>query len=245
MKFKIIFILFFVLSCSTPLSTINQKKPYTAKGIAYIYNDFDFNEKIIKGKMNNNIMQISHQNLRTGTLIKIINPKNNKNLILKNVKRIKYPDFYKVLITRSVAEKLNLDPNLPLLEIIEVKKNKSFIAEKAKIYNEEKKTPSKAPITSVQISNISKNKSKALTKKNNEIFILVASFYSFDTAKFLEQRIIKEVSDLEIKKLKIKRVNSKETQVILGPYSSVNLLKNDYIKLQNFGFEELNIFINE
>ena len=245
MKFKIIFILFFVLSCSTPLSTINQKKPYTAKGIAYIYNDFDFNEKIIKGKMNNNIMQISHQNLRTGTLIKIINPKNNKNLILKNVKRIKYPDFYKVLITRSVAEKLNLDPNLPLLEIIEVKKNKSFIAEKAKIYNEEKKTPSKAPITSVQISNISKNKSKALTKKNNEIFILVASFYSFDTAKFLEQRIIKEVSDLEIKKLKIKRVNSKETQVILGPYSSVNLLKNDYIKLQSFGFEELNIFINE
>ena len=126
MKFKIIFILFFVLSCSTPLSTINQKKPYTAKGIAYIYNDFDFNEKIIKGKMNNNIMQISHQNLRTGTLIKIINPKNNKNLILKNVKRIKYPDFYKFLITRNVAEKLNLDPNLPLLEIIEVKKNKSL-----------------------------------------------------------------------------------------------------------------------
>ena len=245
MKFKIIFILFLVLSCSTPFSTINQKKPYTAKGIAYIYNDFDFNEKIIKGKMNNNKMQISHQNLRTGALIKIINPINNKNLILKNTKRIKYPDFYKVLITSNVAEKLNLDPNLPLLEIIEVKKNKSFIAEKAKIYNEEKKTASNAPITSVQISNISKNKSKALTKKNNEIFILVASFYSFDTAKFLEQRIIKEVSDLEIKKLKIKKINSKETQVILGPYSSVNLLKNDYIKLQSFGFEELNIFINE
>ena len=39
--------------------------------------------------------------------------------------------------------------------------------------------------------------------------------------------------------------NNKETQVILGPYSTVNLLKNDYIKLQNFGFEELNFFINE
>jgi len=50
---------------------------------------------------------------------------------------------------------------------------------------------------------------------------------------------------LDIKKLKIKKINNKETQVILGPYSSVNLLKNDYIKLQNFGFEELNIFINE
>ena len=33
--------------------------------------------------------------------------------------------------------------------------------------------------------------------------------------------------------------------VILGPYNSVNLLKNDYIKLINFGFEELDIFIND
>ena len=76
-------------------------------------------------------------------MIKIINPKNNETIVLKNIKRIKYPDFYKILITKPVAEKLNLDPNLPLLEIIEVKKNKSFVAEKAKIYNEEKKIPSK------------------------------------------------------------------------------------------------------
>ena len=195
--------------------------------------------------MSNDKMQISLQNLRTGILVKIINPKNNEAIVLKNVKRIKYPDFYKVLITKPVAEKLSLDFNLPLLEIIEIKKNKSFVAQKAKMYNEEKKIPSKAPIASVQISNISKNKSKQSTNKIEEIFIHVASFYSFDTAKFLEQRIIKEVTDLDIKKLKIKKMHSKETQVILGPYNSVNLLKNDYIKLQNFGFEELNIFINE
>jgi len=78
MKFKIILILFFVLSCSPQFNTINQKKPYSTKGIAYIYNDFDFKEKIIKGRMNNDKMQISHQNLRTGTLIKIINPKITK-----------------------------------------------------------------------------------------------------------------------------------------------------------------------
>ena len=245
MKFRIIIIIFFIISCSPQFSTLNQKKSYSSKGIAYIYNDFDFNTKIIKGRMNNNKMEISHQNLRTGTLIKIINPKNNETMVLKNIKRIKYPDFYKVLITKPVAEKLNLDANLPLLEIIEVKKNKSFIAEKAKIYNEEKKIPSKAPIASVQISNISIDKSKITTKTAEEIFILVASFYSLEAAKFLERRIINEVINLDIKKLRIKKINSKETQVILGPYNSVNLLKNDYIKLQNFGFEELNIFINE
>ena len=75
------------------------------------------------------------------------------------------------------------------------------------------------------------------------MFIHIASFYSNDT-KFLRQEF-KELGEFDNKKLKIKKINTKETQVISGPYISVNLLKNDYIKLKNFGFEELNIFINE
>ena len=245
MKFRLVIFLFFVLSCSPQLTTLNQKKTYTAKGFAYIYNDFDFNEKIIKGKMNNEIMQISHQNLRVGTLIKIINPKNKENIVLKNSKRIGYPEFYKILITKPVANKLDLNTNLPLLEIFEIKKNKSFVAEKAKIYNEEKKIPSKAPVANVQISNISKNKILKSNKDTENIFLHIGTFYSISTAKFLKERIIKEIKDLDQKKLKIKKINSKETQVISGPYNSVNLLKNDYIKFKNYGFEELDIFINE
>ena len=246
MKFRLLIIFFLTISCSTEYSNLSQKKPYNAKGFAYIYNDLDYTQKIIKGRMDNQIMQLSHQNLRTGALIKIINPRNNESIVLTNVKRIRYPDFYKILITKAVSDKLNLDPKLPLLEIIEIKKNKSFIAKKAKIFNEEKKIPSKAPVASVQISNISKNKlDKKSKEKPIDLYVLIASFYSIDTAKFLEQRIIKDIPSLNIKKLKIKKINNKKTQVILGPYSSVNLLKNDYIKLQNFGFEELNIFTNE
>ena len=89
-----------------------------------MYNELDFNKKIIKGRMDNSVLQISHQNLKTGTLVKISNPKNKKSLVLKNIKRIRYPDFYKILITQAVAEKLKLDNTLPLLEIVEVKKNK-------------------------------------------------------------------------------------------------------------------------
>ena len=141
MKSKLIFISFFlVLSCSPQLVTINLKDPYTAKGFAYIYNNSDYENKTIRAKLDNNVMQVSHQNLKTGTLIKIINPKNQQSLILKNIKRIKYPEFYKVLITQAVAEKLDLNSDLPILEIIEIKKNKSFVAKKAKIYNEEKNT---------------------------------------------------------------------------------------------------------
>ena len=194
--------------------------------------------------MNKEIMQISHQNLRTGTLIKITNPKNKESIVLKNIKRIKYPNFYKVLITKPVADKLDLNIDLPILEIIEIKKNKSFVAKKAKIFSEEKTIPSKAPVASVEISNISKNKKKDI-KKVDQIYILIGSFYSINTAQFLKERIIKEVPSLNKKKLKIKKINNKETQVISGPYTSVNLCKNDYIKLINFGFEELDIFINE
>ena len=92
-----------------------MKEPYAANGFAYIYNELDFNEKIIKGKMNNDLLQISHQNLKTGTLIKILNPKSNESLVLKNVKRIRYPEFYKILITEAVAQKLKLDKNLDLV----------------------------------------------------------------------------------------------------------------------------------
>ena len=121
--------------------------------------------------------------------------------------------------------------------MIEIKKNKSFVAEKAKIYTEEKKISSKAPVETVKISNISKNKKKVIKKEPEKLFIQIATFYSVNTAKFMKKRIINEVSGLNEKKLKIQKINNKETQVIMGPYTSVNLLKNDYIKLKSFGFE--------
>ena len=245
MRFRFIILFFLFLSCSPQLTTLNQAETYTSKGFAYIYNNNDFDQKIIKGRMDNEIMQISHQNLKTGTLIKITNTKNNESIVLKNVKRIRYPDFYKVLITKPVAEKLDLNLLLPIIEITEIKKNKSFVAKKAKIYNEEKKIPSKAPVGTVKISNISKNKIQNLTKKKEDIYILIGTFFSTDTAIFLKKRIIVDVPDLDSKKIKIKKINNKETQVISGPYTTVNLVKNDYIKLKGFGFEELDIFINE
>ena len=245
MKFKSILFIIILSACSPQLKTLNMKEPYVANGFAYIYNEYDFNKKIIKGKMNNDILQISHQNLKTGTLIKITNPKNKESLVLKNIKRIRYPEFYKVLITEAVAQKLKLDINLPILEIIELKKNKSFIAKEAKTFTEEKKISSKAPVENIQISNIAKEKNRQNIKTSEQIYILLGSFYSIDTANFLKQRITKDVPEFNINKLKIKKNNTKENLVISGPYNSINSVKNDYILLKTFGFEELDIFFNE
>ena len=244
MKFKIIIFFILLISCASNQNMMQYKKPYNSKGFAFIFSEADFKNGLINGRLDNSIMQISHRSLKTNSLIKIINPITNKTLTLKNHKRLKYPEMYKVLITKPVADKLDLDSNLPLVEIMEQKKNKSFVAKKAKIFNEEKKISKNAPVTSVQISNISKNKMK---KKSSidQIFILIASFYSKETAEFLKKRITKELPNYDIKKLKIRKKKDKEINLISGPYKTINLMKNDYIQLKKFGFEDLDITLNE
>ena len=245
MKFSIFIFLPFFISCSPHYTKLDNRKPYNSTGFAYIYNDYDYETKKIKKKLNNDQLQISHRDLKIGTLIKLINPKTKETLVLKNLKKTQYPDFYKILITKPVATKLNIDNELPIIEILEIKKNKSFVAEKAKIYQEEKKISTKAPVTTVKIANISKKKPKKKLINADNIYIFVASFYTDEAANILKKRIINEVSNYDIKKLTIRKKTSKEFEVISGPYKSINLLKNDYIDLKIFGFEELDIFINE
>ena len=246
MKFNLLILIYLFTSCTTNYTKIDNRKPYNAKGFAYIFNQADRDKNIIKGKMNNDLLEISHSQLKYGATIKLINPKTKDTIVLKNTKKIKYPEFYKIVISNAVANKLNIDRRVPLIEVLEVRKNKSFVAKKAKIFQEEKKIPANAPVMSVKIDNISKKKSlKKKEKLNTNIHILIGSFYSEDSAIFLKNRIIKEIADFDKKKLKIKKKRSSEIEVISGPYKSVNLLKNDYIKLKNIGFEEMDIFINE
>ena len=246
MRYKLSILIFLFTSCTTNYTIIDNRKPYSAKGFAYIYSQEDRENNIIKGRMNNDLFQISHSRLKYGAMIKLINPKTKDTIVLKNTKKIKYPQFYKIVITSAVADKLNIEKALPLVEVLEIRKNKSFVAEKAKIFQEEKKIPTNAPVMSVKIDNISKSKSIKMKDGNkNDIYILIGSFYSENSAIFLKERIIKDINDFDRKKLKVKRKKSKEIEVISGPYKSINLLKNDYIKLENIGFEEMDVFIDE
>ena len=232
MKYKLFFIFLIISSCASNMTKLENRSPYNSVGFAYIYNNDDLNNKIISGKLDNSKLEISHNELKVGTQIKLINTKKNEALVLVNKKKINYPNFYKILISEMVANQLNLDKNLPLVVILEIKKNKSFIAKKSKIYNEEKKISSNAPVTSVQISNISKNKSK---EKNNkeDFFILIGTFSSHEITEFLRKRIIKEIPQYDTKKLIVRKKNNKEIDLLSGPYKTINFMKNDYILLKN------------
>ncbi len=245
MRFNIIFIIILLSSCSANITKLENRSPYSSKGFAYIYKESDNKKNFIKGRLDNSKLEISISELRYNSLIKLINPKTQDSLIINNTKKLKYPDFYKIVISEKVAEKLNINSELPLIEIFEIKKNKSFVAEKAKIFNEEKKISSNAPVTQVKISNISKNKDFKKKKEKIDLYILIASFYSEETARFLKQRISKEIPKYDIKKLKIIKKSNKQIDLISGPYNAINLIKNDYIILRDFGFEQLDIGINE
>jgi hypothetical protein len=245
MKYKLIILFLFLTSCVQNYNKSELNKPFNSKGFAYIYNDEDFINKVIKKQLDNNSLQIAHNKLRPGSLIKIINAKTNDSIILKNNKKFQYPEFYKILITKPVADKINLEIGLPLVEVIEVKKNKSFVAKKTKIFKEEEKIHSNAPIESVTINNISKNNKKKNKNTKDKFYIIIAEFYSKDSASLLKKRITQELLNFDNKKLSIKSKKSNKISLLSGPYNSINLMKNDYIQLKNFGFEELDISINE
>ena len=75
MKYKLIILLLFLTSCAQNYSRLDLKKSFNSKGFAYIYNEKDFIDKVIKGKLDNNSLQIAHNKLRPGSLIKITNIK--------------------------------------------------------------------------------------------------------------------------------------------------------------------------
>ena len=61
----------------------------------------------------------------------------------------------------------------------------------------------------------------------------------------LFKRIKNELIGFDSKKIKIKTKKTNKISLLSGPYNSINLMKNDYIQLKNFGFEDLDISINE
>ena len=79
MKYKIIILLFFILSCSQNYTKTNNRNSYNATGFAYIYNTTDYENKIIKKKLDNELFQVSHKDLKIGTLIKLINPQTKES----------------------------------------------------------------------------------------------------------------------------------------------------------------------
>ncbi len=247
MNYKILLILFsfFLISCvqvpkQLDKTEIKIEKRYTNSGFALI---FDESLDKIK-KLDDRSLMIYHQSLKRKSTVKITNPKNGKSLIAEvKSNNQKFSDFYNSVISKRIAEDLNLDFNEPLLEITLVSRNSAFIAKKSKTFDEEKKVAEKAPVDGIQIKDLNSTPKKK--KKNKKLkfsySIKLADFYYKSSAKTMILRIKNETN---IKNSRIQQLSKTKFRVLIGPFNDIKSLKESYEKLRPMNFENLEILNN-
>ena len=240
----IIFILF--TNCNQHYSKnsnslgFKHENKYSNSGFTLIYND-----NLDIKKLDDRSLLIFHKNLKNKSLVKISNPINNKSLIAQvKSNRVKFSNFYNSVISSRIAEILELDYNEPYIEISSISKNSTFVAKKAKTFEEEKEVAEKAPIDGIKISNLNDDKNNQKKQVSNENFsyaIKVADFYYEKTAYLMIDRIKTETSITNIKLIKLSKTNYR---VLLGPFNDINILKETFEKMNLLYFENLEILKN-
>ncbi len=189
-------------------------------------------------------LKIYHKNLKRRSVVKITNPDNGKYLIAEvKSNRVKFSSFYNCVLSLRIAEDLELNLNEPYVEIALIPKNSTFVAKKAKMFDEERTVAEKAPVDGIQINdlkNTTKKKKKIKTKKFSYL-IKIADFYYKETAQTMMNRIKEETS---IKNLKIIRLSETKFRVLIGPFNDIKSLKRSFEKMNSLNFENLEIIKN-
>ena len=245
MNFRIISFLLiipFLLSCdqSSNKPKFNFESRYKNTGFALIYNPLLEDIKEIEPRS----LDIYHKSLKKKSLVKITNPENNKYLIAQvKSNRVKFSSFYNSILSSRIAEELNLDTDEPFIEIVLISKDTTFVAKKAKMFEEEKNVAEKAPVDGIQINdlNVKKEKKTLVNNKKFSYSIKVADFYYHDTAKIMVSRIKNKVS---INNLSIIKLSKTKYRVLIGPFSDIKSLKKSFEKMRTFNFENLEILKN-
>jgi len=242
-------ILFFLTNCTTVNLVKNKPNTvmvngYSNKGFALIYSDDIFKNKKVNNKIDERSLTIFQKNLKTNTKVKITNILNKKSLIGTVGKNSTYPNFNNSVLSKRIAEELDLDINQPYVEILEILENSIFVAQKAKTYEEERNVAIKAPVNKISINDL--NIVKKDNKKNPDIrfsyTVKIADFYFNNTALMMLKRIKAESS---IKNPKIKKISDKKYRVYLGPFNNINSLQKSYNDISILQFENIEIIKND
>ena len=246
-KYLLFFFIFFIFEGCNQYKITSSKKisntieyKYKNSGFTLIYNP----NMNIKG-LDDRSLYIYHKNIKKKSYVKLTNPLNNKSLIAQvKSNKVKFSNFYNSIISNRIAENLELDLNEPFIEIILISKENTFVAKKAKTFEEEKLVAEKAPIDGIMINDLNKNSENNKNKPFNKNFsysIKVADFYYKDTALLMVNRIKNETFLKDIKILKLSKTNYR---VLIGPFNDIKTLKESFEKMNSLNFENLEILKN-
>ena len=233
------------------METLVKDKPntilinaYSNKGFALVYSEDIFIKKIVNKKIDDRSLIIFQKKLKTNTKVKITNILNNKSLVVTVGKNSIYPSFNNAVLSKRIADELNLDINQPYVEILEILENSVFVAKKAKTYEEEKNVAVKAPVNMISINDL--NSVKKDNKKNSNIkfsyIVKIADFYFKDTALMMLNRI--KTKSLIVNP-KVKKISDKKYRVYLGPFSNINSLQKSYNDISILEFDNIEIIKND
>ena len=246
-KSLLIVLFIFLLGCeqnNLNKNAVNQEimTKYKNSGFALVYNPMLKKEKKISKKIDNRSLLIFHKSLKKNSFVKITNPVNQKTVIAEVISNnVKFSDFYNSVITSRIAEELSLNLNEPYINLVLISQNSTFVAKKAKTFNEEKKVAEKAPVDGIQIDNLGEiNQPKNETIKE-EIFsysIKIADFYYKDSAKNMSERIINETN---ISNSLIKTISNTKYRVLLGPFNDIKKLEDSFNEIKSLDFENIEI----
>ncbi len=247
MKLKIIIFLVLILtSCETTnknVVTNRDFKNYSNDGFALIFNNDIFKKRIVSKKIDQRSLIIFNNKLKKNTDIKITNLLNEKYLIAKVGSNSKYPIFYNSVISERIASELEIDPDQPYVRVETINSNNTFVANKAKTFDEEKKVANKAPVDSISIQNISlekDNNTKVKKIKNTkfEFIIKFADLFFEESAITLKKRLEDEYN---LKDIYIKKMSKNLYRVYKGPFYNLGSIKNVYNEIANINFENIEL----
>ena len=217
-------------------------REYTNQGFALIYNENLFNEKKISKKIDNRGLYIFHTKIKKNSFVKITNPANTKTVIAEVISnKAFFSNFYNSVITKRIVDELLLNENEPYIELSLVSNESTFVAKKAKTFDEEKNVAQKAPVDGITIDNLGTEEKKELPKttQNNFLYsIKIADFYYKDSAENMIQRIKDET---DIKNPIIKKLSQTKYRVLLGPFNDIKKIQESFDEIEKLNFENLKI----
>ena len=245
-KILIIFLILFLTACKQiddDKKVINYSNylKYSNTGFTLVYDEQLRKDNKISKKIDDRALVIFHKKIKKNSFVKITNPVNNKSIIAKVISNnAQFSDFYNSVITTRIANELSIDLDEPYVDLVLISENSTFIAKKAKTFDEEKNVAEKAPVDGIIIDNLGTdlNKKNKVKKHNFLYSIKVADFYYKDSAENMVLRIENETN---LKNPLIKKLSKTKYRVLLGPFSDIKKLEQSFDEIKLLDFDNLEI----
>jgi len=222
MRNKLIVLFFILITSCQSFSTFENNNAYEKIGFA----DFTKNEDVI------------HRNIAPNSKIRITNLLNKKSIVVEVNKNSNYKKEREIIVPNKYIDLLELNYNLPIVKIETIKQNKTFKADTAKIFEEEKKITTNVEIKNVDIVDLSKNNSS----KNSNLNKLIIYYGDFtfknsalDMVNLLKKNI-KNVNPIVI------QVN-KKFRVKVASINDISEFDIFFNKIVNTKFDNYNISV--